>query len=149
MLIIFHTDPKFQEQARDGLAKQHDAGLKATVNRYNECRRVMLSLHGKGGVAPDAHVPEELSMEGIHRLDVDAELWLILDDDELTDFPGGKMPDWLVNIEVRRMIPHAQQIINCEEEIRRLGVESQNLAIYWVEQYRALKEALRTCTGKS
>lgn len=107
----------------------------------------MVFLRSTTDVSPNAFIPEALDLKNIHKMDVDAELWLMVDDDDIAQFHDSKIPDWLTNPEVRRSIVTAQEIVNCKEELRRLDVEAESLALHWVEKYRAIEETLRGCQG--
>ncbi|KAF9507531.1 hypothetical protein BS47DRAFT_1366589 [Hydnum rufescens UP504] len=78
----------------------------------------MMKLRGKGNVARDAYIPPEIS-SSVYKLDVDEDIWQVPHHEDMANFPGGKVPAWLADKEVCGGIWHAQELVNCHEELRR------------------------------
>lgn len=146
-MFLATLDPRTEAQAKEVVAFKQP-GLPAAVARFNETRESLIKRRGKDGIAADAYVPEPLTTEGLYKMDVDSEIWLDVDMDDHHAFKDGKLPDWVTNVEVRRNIKFAQEITNCREELRRLGVEHQALARHWAAAYHAVNEACKGCSGK-
>ena len=106
----------------------------------------MLRERGKNGVRRDAYIPPELSMEGLYKLDVDGDIW---EDADMADFEGGRIPLWLGEKEVRDGIRAAQEVKNCQEELRRCEVEYSNLRGWFVKEYEAVYKVFKLSNGTS
>lgn len=122
------------------------SGIRAALKRYEEIRKQMMKLRGKGGVAKDAYIPPEIS-SSVYKLDVDEDIWQVPHHEDLANFPDGKVPPWLADKGVRDGIRHAQEFVNCREELRRCKAELSNLRDWFTTQYTAAWLTYEQCNG--
>jgi hypothetical protein len=122
------------------------SGIRAALRRYEEIRKQMMKLRGKGGVAKDAYIPPEIS-SSVYKLDVDEDIWQVPHHEDLANFPDGKVPPWLADKGVRDGIRHAQELVNCQEELQRCKAELSNLHAWFITQYAATRLTFERCNG--
>jgi hypothetical protein len=122
------------------------SGIQATLKRYEDIRKEMMKLRGKGGVAKDAYIPPEIR-SSVYKLDVDEDIWQVPHHEDMADFPDGKVPAWLADKEVRNGIRGAQELVNCGEELKRCKAELSNLRCWFAMQYAATQRAFDLCNG--
>lgn len=130
--VTSHTLDQWSEAQVHDVLNGLSIGLGMIVTHFNNVCKVLLLLQGKGNISPNVFVPEAIDMEGIYKMDVDAKLWFNADNEDICEFPNSEVPPWLLDVKVHKVIPHAQEIMNCEEELCHLGVEYQALAVVMV-----------------
>jgi hypothetical protein len=106
----------------------------------------MMKLRGKGNVARDAYIPPEIS-SSVYKLDVDEDIWQVPHHEDMANFPGGKVPAWLADKEVCGGIRHAQELVNCHEELRHCKAELSNLRSWFSMQCVATQCTIDLCHG--
>ncbi|KAF9516404.1 hypothetical protein BS47DRAFT_1360420 [Hydnum rufescens UP504] len=101
------------------------SGVQGALKRYEEIRREMMKLWGKGSVAADAYIPPEIS-SSVYKLDVDEDIWQVPHHEDLANFPDGEDG-----------IRAAQEILNCCQELERCKAEFSNLHTWFMTQCSA------------
>jgi len=137
-----HRTKEHVEKAMKGRV----SGIQATLKRYEDIRKEMMKLRGKGGIAKDAYIPPEIS-SSVYKLDVDEDIWQVPHHEDMANFPDGKVPAWLADKEVRDGIRRAQELVNCGEELKRCKAELSNLRCWSATQYAATQCAFDLCNG--
>lgn len=130
-----HTSRELDNQHRDHIEKAtkgREQGIQGTIKAYECLRKDMMKMRGKDGVAKDAYIPPEITTS-VYKLDVDQDIWLAQSKEGLTQFPGGVVPAWLSDASVRVGIRAAQEVVNCQEELKRCMAEHSNLR-QWLEK---------------
>jgi hypothetical protein len=84
----------------------------------------------------------------LHKLDVDADIWLDFDVDEeaLAEFDG-QIPPWLGDEKVRKGIRFMQEVVNCHEEIARCRQELASMQTWFEDEYAAHQYAAQSISG--
>lgn len=139
-------DHKTKEHVEKAM-KGRVSGIQATLKRYEDIRHQMMKLRGKGNVARDAYIPPEIS-SSVYKLDVDEDIWQVPHHEDMANFPDGRVPAWLADKEVREGIRHAQELSNCQEELRRCKAELSNLCCWFTKQYAATQHTFDFCNGR-
>lgn len=143
-----HTSRELDNQHRDHIEKAtkgRERGIHATIKAYERLRKDMMVMRGKDGVARDAYIPPEITTE-VYKLDVDQEIWLLQGVEGLTQFPGGVAPPWLSDASVRVGIRAAQEVMNCQQELKRCKAEHSNLSQWLEMEYRATQIVFNSST---
>ena|ERR1700676_2610793 len=107
----------------------------------------MMKLRGKGNVARDAYIPPEIS-SSVYKLDVDEDIWQVPHHEDMANSPDGRVPAWLADKEVHEGIQHAQELVNCQEELRHCKAELSNLCCWFMMQYAATQHTFDLCNGR-
>ncbi|KAF9505135.1 hypothetical protein BS47DRAFT_1400699 [Hydnum rufescens UP504] len=136
-------DHKTKEHVEKAM-KGHVSGIQATLKCYEDIRKQMMKLRGKGNVARDAYIPPEIS-SSVYKLDVDDDIWQVPHHEDMANFPGGKVPAWLADKEVCGGIQHAQELVNCHEELRCCKAELSNLRSWFSMQCVATQCTVDLC----
>ncbi|KAF9504218.1 hypothetical protein BS47DRAFT_1401634 [Hydnum rufescens UP504] len=116
--------------------KSRVSGVQGALKRYEEIRREMMKLRGKGSVAADAYIPPEISLS-VYKLDVDEDIWQVPHHEDLANFPDGEVPVWLRDKGVQDGIQAAQEILNCHQELECCKAEFSNLHTWFMTQCSA------------
>jgi hypothetical protein len=99
---------------------------------------------------PHAVVPPPINPKGLHRLDVDADIWLDFDiDEDALAESGRRVPPWLGNENVHKGIRSMQEMVNCQEEIARCQQELASMQSWYCKEYTAYQYAILYMTGVS
>lgn len=127
--------------------KRRSPTVNKLVAQFNGLRKKLTS---RSKPSPSAIVPPPIDFQGLHKLDVDADIWLEfdIDDEALAEF-GGKVPPWLGNEEVRKGIRFMQNMVNCREEIARCRHELTSMQTWFQDEYTAYHYAFSHTSGAS
>ncbi|KAF9515371.1 hypothetical protein BS47DRAFT_1262229, partial [Hydnum rufescens UP504] len=115
--------------------KRHSPTVDKLVTQFNRLQKKLIS---RKKPTPHAVVPPPIDPKGLHRLDVDADIWLDFDiDEDALAKSGGRVPPWLGNENVRKGICFMQEMVNCQEEIARCQQELASMQTWYHEEYIA------------
>jgi hypothetical protein len=98
---------------------------------------------------PQAIVPPPINSKGLHKLDIDADIWLDfhVDEEMLVEF-GGQIPPWLGNENVRKGICFMQEVVNCHE-ITQCQQELASMQMWFKDEYTVHQYAALYTRGMS
>ncbi|KAF9508425.1 hypothetical protein BS47DRAFT_1373667 [Hydnum rufescens UP504] len=128
-------DHRMKEHVEKAM-KSRVSGVQGALKRYEEIRREMMKLRGKGSVAANAYIPPEIS-SSVYKLDVDEDIWQVPHHEDLANFPDGEVPAWLRDKGVWDGIQAAQEILNCRQELECCKAEFSNLHTWFMTQCSA------------
>jgi hypothetical protein len=124
--------------------KSRASGIEATMKKYNAKLAEMSEYRRRSKtISKNAYIPPVLSKEGLYKMDVDQDIWEDARGD-MSDFPDGVLPPWLVDGSVKQGICVAQEVVNCEQELERCKVESSNLRTWFCEEYNAVEGLIKS-----
>ena len=144
LIICPILDHSTREHAKKAI-KRRTPTVNKLVAQYNQLHK---KLAGRVKPTPRAFVPPPIEPKGLHKLDVDADIWLDFDvnDDTIAEF-GGEVPPWLGNEKVRKGIRFMQEVVNCREEIVRCRQELASIQAWYSEEYLAYEYAVLFTQG--
>ena len=123
---------------------RHQPNILNLLKKYNELCVELQGLIRDGRATAGACSPRKLESNEVYSLDVDAPIW---DDRGLNDGEAGPIPLWLGNDEVRAGIHSWLVSQRCDEEIKRLRVECNNLRVWASKETLMIRSALDTVNG--
>jgi len=127
--------------------KRRSPTLNKLIVQFNKLQK---KLSSQKKPTPHAIVPPPIDSKGLHKLDVDADIWLNFDVDEetLAEF-GGQIPPWLGDEKVRKGIRFMQEVVNCREEIARCQQELAAMQTWFRDECAAHEYAAQYISGIS
>ena len=123
---------------------RHQPNISNLLKKYNELCVELQGFVRDGKATVGACAPRQLESNEVYSLDVDAPIW---DDRGLNDGVAGLIPLWLGNDEVRAGIRSWLVSQRCDEEMKRLRAECNNLKVWASKEALMLHSALDTING--
>jgi hypothetical protein len=95
-------------------------------------------------------IPPPINSKGLHKLDVDADIWLNfnMDEETIAEF-GGHVPPWLGDEAVCKGIQFMQDVVNCHEELAWCQQELILIQRWFTDKYTTYQSAVAYTHGNS
>ncbi|EDR00452.1 uncharacterized protein LACBIDRAFT_313345 [Laccaria bicolor S238N-H82] len=122
--------------------KRKEPGIQQLAKKYNELCGELEAMIKKKQAPRGARAPHPIASDGLFKLDVDDDIWQDVGLDETDLLPGGEIPNWLGDENVRKGIKSMLELDRCNEEERRLSYERSAMQDWLIEEWKCVTMAM-------
>ncbi|EDR00252.1 uncharacterized protein LACBIDRAFT_334226 [Laccaria bicolor S238N-H82] len=144
--LVAQTKPMPYKKLQDhsvSQIKRKEPGIQQLAKKYNELCGELEAMIKKKQAPCGAHAPHPIASDGLFKLDVDDDIWQDVGLDETDLLPGGEIPNWLGDENVRKGIKSMLELDRCNEEERRLSYERSAMQDWLIEEWKCVTMAMK------